>query len=459
MPAITAPARNPARPHLPKRLLALASDERLVEQIRRGNEQAFVVAFERHSGPILSFCRHMLGSREEAEDALQHTFAAAYRSLLEDDRAIQLKPWLYAIARNRCLSVIRARREQVAEDLELETAGLQEQVLERAELRELLRDLHDLPEEQREALLLAELGDLSHAQIAAILGCEVPRVKAVVFRARAGLMERREAREMPCTEVREQLANLRGGSLRRSEIRHHLRICEGCREFRGEVRRQRQLLAAVLPVIPSAGLKGGVLGAILGTGGGSAGGGLAAGAASSVAAKLAVAGVLVGGGAVVGTVALDRGAADPERHATPAAPPAAAASQGDSARSAAGATPVGRAVRAHRIGRRSSRRRRAAHRHHRHGRSTPNRLQAVLAPAANPHSKPGARRGQAPTAHVKKPKKAKKVIWSAPPRARSHTRPPKAQGPPAVAPPASEPVDGGHGQTRTEKLGTDRRAG
>src|SRR3954462_11668634 len=302
MRTVTVTAGTHAAPPLPKRLLALAGDDRLVEQIRRGNEAAFAVAFERHSGPILSFCRHMLGSREEAEDAVQHTFAAAYSNLLDGEREIRLNPWLYAIARNRCVSMLRARREQASDELEIETAGLQEQVQRRAELRDLLRDLGDLPEEQREALLLAELGDFSHAEIAGVLDCEVPRVKALVFRARSGLMERREARDMPCAEVREQLAHLRGGSLRRSEIRHHLRVCEGCREYRAEVRRQRQLLAAVLPVIPSAGLKGGVLGAILGSGGGSAGGGMAAGAGSSFAAKLAVAGVLVGGGAVVGSV-------------------------------------------------------------------------------------------------------------------------------------------------------------
>ena len=109
-------ARMPARTFRSKRLLALAGDERLVQQIRRGNELAFEVAFERHGGGILGFCRHMLGSREEAEDAVQHTFAAAYRDLQRDDeREITLKPWLYTIARNRCLSVLRARREQTAE--------------------------------------------------------------------------------------------------------------------------------------------------------------------------------------------------------------------------------------------------------------------------------------------------------------------------------------------------------
>ena len=232
----------------------MLGDERLVEQIRRGNELAFEVAFERHGGAILGFCRHMLGSREEAEDAVQHTFAAAFNDLQRGgERQIALKPWLYTIARNRCLSVLRARREPTAELEEIPTEGLHEQVERRAELRELLGDLRELPEEQRAALLLAEAADLSHAEVAGVLGCEVARVKALVFRARSGLIERREARETPCADIREQLANLRGGSLRRSELRHHLRHCPGCSEYREQVRRQRQMFAVALPVVPSLG--------------------------------------------------------------------------------------------------------------------------------------------------------------------------------------------------------------
>ena len=140
-------ARMPARTLRSKRLLALAGDDRLVEQIRRGNELAFEVAFERHGSGILGFCRHMLGSREEAEDVVQHTFAAAFRDLQRGgEREITLKPWLYTIARNRCLSVLRSRREQTSELSELPTEGLHEQVARRAELRELLADLRELPE-------------------------------------------------------------------------------------------------------------------------------------------------------------------------------------------------------------------------------------------------------------------------------------------------------------------------
>jgi RNA polymerase sigma factor (sigma-70 family) len=320
-------ARMPVWTLRSKRLLALAGDERLVEEIRRGNELAFEIAFERYGRPILGFCRHMLGSREEAEDAVQHTFAAAFHDLQRGgERQITLKPWLYTIARNRCVSLLRARREQSAELEELPTEGLAEQVERRAELRELLGDLRELPEEQRAALLLAEAADLSHAEVAGVLGCEVARVKALVFRARSGLIERREARATPCADIREQLANLRRGSLRRSELRHHLRHCTGCSEYREQIRRQRQMLAAALPVAPTIGLKSSVLSAA-GIGGGAAGGGAAAAAGggaagvaaasgggmalggslgSAAVAKVALVAVLAGGGAVAGEAAVER---------------------------------------------------------------------------------------------------------------------------------------------------------
>jgi RNA polymerase sigma factor (sigma-70 family) len=316
------PARIAAPRFRSKRLLGLARDERLVEQIRRGNEAAFEVAFERHAPGILAFSRHMLGSQEEAEDVVQHTFAAAFRDLGPDDRReVALKAWLYAVARNRCVSLLRARRERASEGFDVATVDVAEKVERRAELHDLLRDLRELPEEQREALLLSEAGDLSHAEVAKVLGCEVARVKALVFRARTGLIQRRAARETPCEEIREQLANLSGGALRRSGLRHHVRHCAGCRAYRDAVAHQRRMLAVALPVAPSLALKSSVLGAV-GIGGGSAGGGLAAGLTGlgasasaplggasalggATAAKVALVGVLAAGGTVAGKATLD----------------------------------------------------------------------------------------------------------------------------------------------------------
>jgi RNA polymerase sigma factor (sigma-70 family) len=313
MDAASVGVRSTARPTIhSRRLLALAADERLVEQVRRGNEAAFEVVFERYAASLLAFCRHMLSSREEAEDAVQLTFAAAHRALLRrSDRVVALKPWLYTIARNRCLSMLRARREPPAELRDLPTSGLSEQVEERAELRQLLADVRELPHEQRAALLLAEVSDMSHAQVAAVLGCEVARVKALVFRARGALLDRRRARETPCVEIQELLANLSGGSLRRTRVRLHLRECAACRSYREEVRNQRKMLAAALPVAPSLALKSSVL-AALGLAGGSATGGMAVGLSSAAGAlgagalaKVAVVAVVAGGAAIAVPGAVD----------------------------------------------------------------------------------------------------------------------------------------------------------
>src|SRR3954471_1804030 len=127
-----------------RRLLAALGDDRLVEQVRRGNDAALAGIFDRHPRGILSFCRHMLPSVEEAEDAVQHTFIQAYDSIRRSSRELKLKAWLYAIARNRCISILRGRREQAAELDDLPTAGLSEEVQQRSELRELLGDIHEL---------------------------------------------------------------------------------------------------------------------------------------------------------------------------------------------------------------------------------------------------------------------------------------------------------------------------
>jgi RNA polymerase sigma factor (sigma-70 family) len=268
------------------------------------DDAAFEALYDRYHRNLLAFCRHMLGSREEAEDVLQHTFLAAYRKLPDGD-SVHVKPWLYTVARNRCLSVLRARRDAVAlaEDV-VATDGLAAEVDRRDDLRALVRDVQRLPREQREALLLFELGDSSHEEIASILGVRKEKVKALVFQARETLMSWRSARDTPCEQVREQLATLRGSALRRASIRRHVEQCAGCAEYESEVHRQRAALAVALPVVPAAGLKAAVLASAVGgsgvaVGAGAATGGLALkGVATKVLAVVAVAGTAGGGGYV-----------------------------------------------------------------------------------------------------------------------------------------------------------------
>jgi RNA polymerase sigma factor (sigma-70 family) len=294
-------ARRPSHPgpRIPARLLRLASDERLVEHVRNGSEPAFEAVFDRHSRGILAFCRHMLGSVEEAEDAVQHTFLAAYRSLVGSRRPIQLRPWLYTIARNRCLSVLRARREKAVDNLdELPTENLSVEVQRRQDLRDLLLDVRELPEDQRAALVLAEVGGVSHDEISQVLGVPREKVKALVFQARSSLIASRAARDTPCDEIRVQLAELRGGALRRNSLRRHLRVCAGCREFRLAVQDQRKMLALALPVVPTLALKQGVMAGALGTGAAAASGAAVGGAAGATAGSS----LLAGGGAMTAKV-------------------------------------------------------------------------------------------------------------------------------------------------------------
>jgi RNA polymerase sigma factor (sigma-70 family) len=306
---------TPARP---RRFVRSDPDERLVSLVRAGQTAAFEELYDRYTPGLLSYCRHLLGSLDEAEDAVQHTFLAAHRALLRDDREIHLKAWLYAIARNRCLSMLRARRERVGFDDEIEalpsTAGLAVEVEQREDLRDLLGDLQRLPEDQRSALVLSELGAHSHDEIGEVLGVKKAKVKALVFQARESLAAARTARETPCGEIREELATARGGALRRGNLRRHLEACAGCRAFRDDVAHQRAAFSVLLPVVPSLALKQAVLGGAAITAGGGAAvaggaamtaGGAAAGAGGKAAtAKLLTVVVAAGGASGGGYVAI-----------------------------------------------------------------------------------------------------------------------------------------------------------
>jgi RNA polymerase sigma factor (sigma-70 family) len=286
-----------------------AADRRLAALAAAGDEAAFEAIFERHHHGVLSLCKHLLGSLEEGEDAVQHTFAAAFRQLVEREPPEHLRAWLYATARNRCMDVLRARHELPRELSCTSTAGLSEEVERRSDLRELVDDVGRLPEDQRVALVLSEVEGLTHAEVAEILGCTREKVRALVYQARSSLAGWREARALPCRNVREELAVARGAALRRGHLRRHLRLCRGCAAFREDMERQRRGLAVVLPVTPTLALRERALGAAAEAaraGGGAAvtgasagaGGGLVGSAAIKVGAGAAL--LLSGGAAAFG---------------------------------------------------------------------------------------------------------------------------------------------------------------
>ncbi len=282
----------------PVALLRLQSDEKLVAMTRRGDQSAYEALMGRYHARILGFTRHMLGSREDAEDVTQESFAAAYSAMMADERPINVKPWLYRIARNRSLNHMRRQKAIGVDDFDLHMAdygrSTADEVGQREELRLLVGDVQSLPESQRTALLLREIDALSYDQIAEAMETTVPSVKSLLVRARVGLAEAAEARRLTCDEVRAELGEVAEGLARLSSpARRHVKECDRCKAFQAHLKENNKALALLLPIGPLLLAKKFLLAQLGTTASASGGAGLAAsgglltGAASSVASKAA----------------------------------------------------------------------------------------------------------------------------------------------------------------------------
>jgi RNA polymerase sigma factor (sigma-70 family) len=287
-------------------LLKLQGDEKLIAMARSGNPGAFETIVDRYQGRLLGFCRQMLGSTEDAEDVLQEVFVNAYRAMLADEREINLRPWLYRIARNRCLNYLRKPKADAQESMdmvpEVEAASTAEKVHNREEFRQILSDVNKLPETQRAALLLREMDALSYEEIAAAMETTVPSVKSLLVRARISLAEASQARLLTCGEVRIELSEAAEGLRKASApVRRHVRECEECADFRSQVRSNEKALAALFPVAPLIAFKGFVLSKLGLTGAGGAGAGASgAGAAGAGAGAMGTAAAAIGGSSAAG---------------------------------------------------------------------------------------------------------------------------------------------------------------
>jgi RNA polymerase sigma factor (sigma-70 family) len=288
-------------------LLRLQSDERLIALTRRGHHGAFEALVQRYQPRLLAFCRHMLGSQEDAEDVLQEVFTAAFNAMRADDRPINARPWLYRIARNRSLNHLRRPQPAGQDSMDVfeRDGGIStaDTVHKREEFRQIVSDVGELPETQRTALLLREIDALSYDQIAEAMDTTVPSVKSLLVRARVSLAEAAEARLLTCAEVRIELGQVAEGLTRTTApLRRHLRTCDRCRTFRAELRKTTRALAAVYPLGPlvffkklwlaKAGLGG------AGAAGAAAGGGATAGSSGVAGVAMTAAGGITAGGAV-----------------------------------------------------------------------------------------------------------------------------------------------------------------
>jgi RNA polymerase sigma factor (sigma-70 family) len=276
----------------------LQGDERLVALTRRGNQAAYEALVARYQARLLAFCRHMLSSREDAEDVLQEVFAAAFNAMLADDRPINVRPWLYRIARNRCLNHLRKQTAIGVDSMDIHLAEhgttTADKVHDREDFRQLVADVQTLAETQRTALLLREIDALSYEQIAEAMETTVPSVKSLLVRARVSLAEAAEARRLTCDEVRGELGEWAEGLARISApVRRHVRTCQRCGAFKKQLRQTNKALAAVFPVGPlllfkkfllaqgASGAGAAAAGGAAATGGATVGGGAASSALSA----------------------------------------------------------------------------------------------------------------------------------------------------------------------------------
>jgi RNA polymerase sigma factor (sigma-70 family) len=155
---------------LPAPALRMLGDDRLLRLASAGDSRAFEVIYERYHQALYRYCRSIVGNAEDAADALQSTMASALRGLVGERREIALRPWLFRIAHNESISLLRRRHSHatIEDALELEAPVHDPAVAQR--LRDLVADLRELPDRQRGALVMHELSGLPYREVATALG-------------------------------------------------------------------------------------------------------------------------------------------------------------------------------------------------------------------------------------------------------------------------------------------------
>src|SRR5665811_2126239 len=276
----------------------MLSDDRLASRGAGGDRRALEAIFRRYRGALYRFCLAMVDDREDAQDALQNTMLKVVRALPGEERRIELKPWLYRIARNESIETLRRRREnaELRPEQPAISPGLADTAASRERLQVLFGDLEQLPERQRAALVMRELSGLEFEQIGAAFGTSAAVARQTLYEARRSLRQMEEGREMGCDIVRREFSDADGRVTRRRQLRAHLRDCPGCRAFRNAIEERQRDFAAIVPLPPaaSAGLLHGVAG----------GSQASAAVAGSALAKSAATVAIV---AMVGVTVADRG--------------------------------------------------------------------------------------------------------------------------------------------------------
>jgi RNA polymerase sigma factor (sigma-70 family) len=303
--AVQSPSRTDTLANEPQGGLQAIEEEGLAREVRDGSDRAFAALYRRYHRQLYRYCAAMLRHDADAQDALQSTFAAAFTALSRGRRDAPLRPWLFRIAHNEAVSIMRRRRpeDELSETLATPEALVPEQAEERDRLARLVADLRALPERQRSALVLRELSGLSHEEIAQALESSVGTAKQTIFEARRSLAEFEAGREMSCREVCRTISDRDRRMLRARKVRAHLRGCRSCAAFAEAIPARSAELRALAPVLPLPPASAALLSRTI-DGGAAAGGPMGGGGAGAAGAGIAGKGLFGLAAAKSGAVAL-----------------------------------------------------------------------------------------------------------------------------------------------------------
>jgi RNA polymerase sigma-70 factor (ECF subfamily) len=165
-------------------VIGAATDEVLVRRAADGQREAFEELVRRHRARVFALALRICRNPDDAEDALQETFIAAYRALPRFDRRARVSTWLYRIATNKCYDVL-ARRRSTVDAAALPEPADPHDPFARSEHQALLtRSLDALPAQFREAALLCDVCGLTPAEAGEVIGVPEGTMKSRSFRAR-----------------------------------------------------------------------------------------------------------------------------------------------------------------------------------------------------------------------------------------------------------------------------------
>lgn len=170
-----------------------ADEREAIRACQRGEREAFDRLVERYQRDVYRLCYRYVNNHEDASDIAQEAFIRAYKAIGRFRGDSAFSTWLYRIAVNACLNFRAARRppaDELPEALPDHGTPALERLVRDERARRVRQAVTTLPERQRATLILKVYHDLSHDEVARILGSTVGTVKANLFHALANLRKR-----------------------------------------------------------------------------------------------------------------------------------------------------------------------------------------------------------------------------------------------------------------------------